>query len=534
MDGGAAFAHAKEGCMASHELLTTLDNLPRTRVLVLGDLVLDRYTWGNVDRVSPEAPVMVLQADRRESRLGGAANVAHMLQGLGASATCIGVIGNDSDGQLLRDLMLDAGIDAELALTDPSRPTTTKERFIGRAATRHPSQILRVDSEDRTPLSQRLEDAIIAHVARDITQFDMLLISDYGKGVCTPRVLEAVINAARSAEIPVIVDPIRASDWNRYRGATLVKANRHETETVAGTKFLDPRESLTFGRKLCQLYDLQSVVVTLDRDGMAVVRRDGTGDTFPTTARNIYDITGAGDLVMAVFGMCLASRVSLETTAQLANIAAGLKVERFGASVVTREEIRNEIIAQQMPGVRKIVTLQQAVAKIEEHRRRGETLAMTNGCFDLLHVGHVASLNEAGQHGDVLLVAINSDSSVRRLKGPQRPVISETDRAAMLAALDCVDYVIVFDDDTPHALLHALKPEVLVKGGTYRPEDVVGHEVVASYGGKVMLTGVVEGISTTNILKSLEATGLPREAIAGMVTAHKATPPLPTQKRQAG
>jgi D-beta-D-heptose 7-phosphate kinase/D-beta-D-heptose 1-phosphate adenosyltransferase len=503
--------------MASHELLAILDNLPRTRVLVLGDLVLDRYTWGNVDRVSPEAPVMVLQADRRESRLGGAANVAHMLQGLGAAATCIGVIGNDSEGHSLRDLLVDAGMDSELVLTDASRPTTTKERFIGRAATRHPSQILRVDSEDRTPLAQWLEDAIIAHVSRDITQYDMLLISDYGKGVCTPRVLEAAIKAARSAEIPVIVDPIRASDWSRYRGATLVKANRYEAESAAGTKFQDPRESLTFGRKLCQQYDLQSVVITLDRDGIAVVRRDGTGNTFSTTARSVYDITGAGDLVMAVFGMGLAAGVSLEHTAQLANIAAGLKVERFGASVVTRAEIRNEIFAQHRPGVRKIVTLEQAVRKVEEHRRRGETLAMTNGCFDLLHVGHVTNLSEASQYGDLLLVAINSDASVRRLKGPQRPVICETDRAAMLAALDCVDYVVVFDDDTPHPLLHALKPDVLVKGGTYRPEEVVGHEVVTSYGGEVKLTGVVEGISTTNILKSLESSGVPSEAIAGMI-----------------
>jgi D-beta-D-heptose 7-phosphate kinase / D-beta-D-heptose 1-phosphate adenosyltransferase len=489
--------------MPSQELLRTLDQLPRARVLVLGDLVLDRYTWGNVDRVSPEAPVMVLQADRRESRLGGAANVAHMLAGLGAWAAGIGVIGNDSDGQLLIDLMADAGVNAELVLTDPSRPTTNKERFIGRAATRHPSQILRVDSEDRTPLTQRLEDAVIAQVGRDITQYDMLLISDYGKGVCTPRVLEAAIAAARSAEIPVIVDPIRSSDWSRYRGATLVKGNRNETEAVAGTRFTEPREALAFGRKLCQLYDLQSVVVTLDRDGMAVVRRDGVGDVFPTAVRNVYDITGAGDLVMAVFGICMAAGASLETAARLANLAASVKVQRFGASVVTREEIRGEIIARQMPGVRKVFTLEQAVKRVEEGRRRGETLAMTNGCFDLLHVGHVASLQQARQHADCLLVAINSDQSVRRLKGPQRPVIGQADRAAMLAALDCVDYVVVFDDDTPHALLHALRPEVLVKGGSYRSDEVVGHEVVESYGGTVKLTGMVEGISTTNIVESL-------------------------------
>ena len=502
--------------MSSHELLTTLENLPRPRVLVLGDLVLDRYTWGNAERISPEAPVMVLQVDHREARLGGAANVGHMLRGLEASVSCVGVIGNDSEGQLLRDLLDDAGINTEHIFCDASRPTTTKERFIGRAATRHPSQILRVDSEDRTPLAEWLEQEIIAKVARDITQYNVLLISDYGKGVCTPRVLQAVIEAARSAEIPILVDPIRLSDWSRYRGATVIKANRYETESALGVTIEKPQQALPWAQRLCEKYELQAAIITLDSDGMGVVRLDGTGGIFPTTARSVYDITGAGDLVLAMFGVCLGTNVALEKAAKLANLAAGLKVERFGASVVTRDEIRNELLSQQLPGVRKIVTLEQAVKKVQEHRRRGETVVMTNGCFDLLHVGHVTNLAECSRQGDVLIVAINSDASVRKLKGPQRPVIGEGDRAAMLAALDCVSYVIVFDDDTPHTLLHALQPDVLVKGGTYTTEQVVGHEVVEAYGGKVCVTGVVEGISTTAILKSLHPE-LPPQAIAGLV-----------------
>jgi D-beta-D-heptose 7-phosphate kinase / D-beta-D-heptose 1-phosphate adenosyltransferase len=516
--------------MSASDLLNTLERLPHPRVLVLGDLVLDRYTWGNVDRVSPEAPVMVLQVDRREVRLGGAANAAHMTRGLEAHVSCMGVIGNDSEGQLLLDLLNDAGIHTEFVFTDPSRPTTTKERFIGRAATRHPSQILRVDSEDRTPLGSWLEDEIIAKVVRDITQYDVLLISDYGKGVCTPRVLQEVIRAARTASVPILVDPIRLTDWSRYQGASVIKANRYETESALQVKIEQPEQALPWAQRLCERYDLQAAIITLDRDGIGVVRRNGIGGVFPTAIRSIYDITGAGDLVLAMFGICLATGVSLEKAAKLANLAAGIKVERFGASVVTRHEIQAELMSQQLPGARKIVTLEQLKRKVEEHRRRGESVVLTNGCFDLLHVGHVTNLAECSRQGDILVVAINSDNSVRKLKGPQRPVIGQSDRAAMLAALDCVNYVLIFDEDTPHNILHTIQPNVLVKGGTYTTEQVVGHEVVTAYGGKVHVTSVVEGISTTAILESLG-----NETTAPMIAGslHKASA-SPKSAKKAG
>ena len=334
--------------MAAAELLAILAALPRARVLVLGDLVLDRYTWGSVRRVSPEAPVMVLEADRRESHLGAAANVASILALWESSAACIGVIGNDAEGQLLRDLLIDAKIDVDGVLTDPSRPTTTKERFIGRAGAQHPSQVLRVDSEDRTPLAEWLEDAILHQVSRDITQYDLLLISDYGKGVCTPRVLETAIQAARSAELPVLIDPMRTPDWQRYRGATLLKVNRGETEAAAGTSFLEPRDVLAFGRKLCEQHGLQSLAITLGGEGTAVIRADGTGRVLPTIVREVYDVTGAGDLVMAVLGICLASGVALEEAAELANLATSIKLERSGAARVSREDLRRELVQQQL------------------------------------------------------------------------------------------------------------------------------------------------------------------------------------------
>jgi D-beta-D-heptose 7-phosphate kinase/D-beta-D-heptose 1-phosphate adenosyltransferase len=514
------------------ELIETLEGIPAARALVLGDLILDRYTWGNADRISPEAPVLVLHADRRESRLGGAANAANMFVGLGGKATCAGVVGNDSDGHCLTDLMQEIGIDTQLVLTDPARPTTSKERFIGRASTRHPSQILRVDHETREPLPEHIQDELIERIVSHISEFDVVLVSDYGKGVCTPRVLAATISAARNANIPVLIDPIRAVDLSRYRGATLLKANRYETESATGRRIQDPREALPAGQVLCEQLDLKAAVVTLDRDGMVAVRRDGTGGVFPTAARGVYDITGAGDLVFAVLGLCTAANVKLETAARIANVAAGLKVAKFGVAVVSREEIRTELLSGHTPGLRKILTLEQAAQRAAEHRRRGQTVVMTNGCFDLLHVGHVTNLAEASRMGDVLLVGINSDSSVKRLKGSRRPVIGEADRAAMLAALDCVDYVVVFDDDTPHAMLHAVQPDVLVKGGTYAPHEVVGHEVVESYGGKVRVTGVVEGISTTAILKSLYHDDKP--AIAGSITAVSLMSSLPEASPEAG
>lgn len=334
--------------MASSELLAIVESLPRARVLVLGDLVLDRYTWGNIERISPEAPVMVLQADRNESRLGGAANVAHSLHALGCAPACLGVTGNDSDGQLLRDLLLDLGSDPELVLTDPSRPTTTKQRFIGRAGAGHPSQVLRVDSEDRSPLGQWLEDEIINHVSREITQHDLLLISDYGKGVCTPRLLQAAIHAARSAEIPVLVDPMRTANWEPYRGATLLKVNRSEAEAAAGAEFTGPRDVLALGRKLCNAYDVQSLAVTLGGSGTAVIGRDGMGAIVPTRPREVYDVTGAGDLVMAVLGVCLAAGVPLQNAAELANVATGIQLERFGAATVSREDLRSELLSHHL------------------------------------------------------------------------------------------------------------------------------------------------------------------------------------------
>ena len=501
------------------DLIETLDQLGRPRVLVLGDLILDRYTFGDAERVSQEAPVILLRADKREARLGGAANVCHMLRGLEARVTCAGVVGGDADGELVRQMLDDAEVDHGCLLADDSRPTTVKERFIGRAQGRHPHQMLRVDSEVRDPINERLERQIAERVVAEIAAYDVVLVSDYDKGVCTPRLLETVIAAARRAGVQMLVDPIRSRDYSRYRGATSMTPNRLEAELATGLKIVSADDAFAAADRLRRDLNLEFGIVTLDRDGMALVDAAGRGSIYPTRPRAVYDITGAGDMALAMIGVSLAAGVPPPDALRLGNIAAGLEVEKVGVAVIPRAEIRARLVEEQaaaerqraaaaphspLPAPRsKILPLDELSHEAARHRAAGQKIVFTNGCFDLLHVGHVSYLAEARALGDLLIVGLNSDASVRRLKGPTRPVIGQGDRAAMLAAMAAVDYVIVFDEPTPHHLLHALRPDVLVKGGTYRPDEVVGHEVVEAYGGQVGVVGLVEGVSTTAILASL-------------------------------
>ena len=485
------------------DLLQALETLHSAHLLVLGDLILDRYTWGDAERISQEAPVIVLRADRREARLGGAANVACMLRGLEARVTCVGVAGADESGEELRGLLHANGIEEEWVLTDPTRQTTVKERFIGRASAKHPNQILRVDSETRGPLSEPIQDQLQRSLRSSMGRYQAVLVSDYGKGVCTPALLQTVIAAGSEAGVPVLVDPMRADHYTHYRGATVLKPNRSETELVTGIRIRRPEDAFQAGRQLCEQLDLQMAIITLDRDGMALVPRQGEPQLFPTLPRAVYDITGAGDMVLAMLGLCWSNGLPPHVATQLSNVAGSLEVERTGVTQVTREEIRAELLSRAKPGFQKVLSVEGLAAFGRTNREQGKRVVFTNGCFDLLHVGHVSYLREAAALGDVLVVGVNSDSSVRQLKGPDRPVISEADRAAMLAAMQTVDAVVIFDEATPHRLLQALRPDVLVKGGTYTTDEVVGREVVQAYGGEVRVTNVVDGISTTRIVKSL-------------------------------
>jgi D-beta-D-heptose 7-phosphate kinase/D-beta-D-heptose 1-phosphate adenosyltransferase len=482
------------------DLLAALDRLQSPRLLVVGDLILDRYTWGDAERVSPEAPVLVLHADEEEIRLGGAASVAFLLRALQAEVHLAGVIGDDAHGRALSRLLEETGINQEMVVTDLSRPTTTKERFMGRAAHRHPQQILRVDREQRRSLDAGLEGQLVGAIERHLPAVQAVLVSDYAKGACTVGLLENVIATANRSDLPVFIDPARGTDIQRYRRATLLAPNRAEAEAATGLPIRSPDDALSAGRNLRETLAVGAVVVKLDSEGMVLIE-SGHAEHYPTRARSVYDVTGAGDMVLAMAALCRASGISWDETVRLANVAAGLEVEKLGVAPVTRSEVRAEL-ARAGPAA-KIVDLPELIALVERHRRHGRAIVFTNGCFDLLHVGHARCLQEAARLGHVLIVAINSDAGVRRLKGPTRPVIKQADRAALVASLGCVDHVIVFEEDTPHELLRRLRPDILVKGGTYTLDQVVGREVVESYGGKVCVIPPVPGVSTTAVINAL-------------------------------
>lgn len=513
------------------ELIEHLQNLGNPRVLVIGDLILDRYIFGDAERVSQEAPVILLRADKEEIRLGGAANVANLLRGLDAEVTLAGVVGRDSDGIVVRHELERFQIGTLGILEDPGRPTTVKERYIGRAQQRHQHQMLRVDREVRTAIDGELSEQLLRTLADLIPQHDVVLVSDYAKGVCTPEIVQGTIRIARELGIPVMVDPQPGEEYGQYRGATGVTPNRLETFRATGIQVRTPEDAYEAGAKLCRELNLDFAYITLDSDGMALVDQSGRGEMLPTRRREVYDITGAGDMVLAMIGVGLAAGINPADIGRLANVAGGLEVEQIGVVRITREEMLADLIQHHRGPVNKTCTRDSLIQQVAARRRTGQRIVLTNGCFDLLHVGHVTYLQEAAREGDCLIVAINSDTSVRSLnKGPDRPLFNEIDRAKMLASLECVNLVTIFDEETPHALLEAIRPDVLVKGGTYTREEIVGWEVVESYGGVVKPLTLVSGISTTRIVNALRTgdqvpTSGSNSSVAGEA---KNTVPMPT------
>lgn len=492
--------------MIDTDLSDLVMRLGRPRVLVVGDAMLDRYVWGDAARISQEAPVILLAADRREERLGGASSVATMLAALGARTMLAAVVGSDGDGARIRAMVQELGIDDEALITDAERPSTVKERYIGRAQARHPQQMLRVDFEVRTPLSAPREAEMIAVVGRLIRRADVVLISDYDKGVCTPGLLSAIVAQARACGVKVLADPIRGGDYRKYHGCSAVTPNRLEAGLATGHVINTLAQAMDAGRVLRDRLDLEAAIVTLDRDGMALCHKDGRQEVFPTRPRQVYDITGAGDMVMAVLGMALAAGADYGPAIRLANVAGGLEVEKIGVATVTREEMLHDI--RHGDGGRagvKVLPRDDVVREVGRRRAAGLRVAFTNGCFDVLHAGHVQYLTEARAQADVLVVGLNSDESVRRLKGPARPHNPQDARAEVLAALECVDLVTVFDEATPLDLIRLLLPDVLVKGADYSRDQVVGADVVEAHGGRVHLAHLKDGFSTTRILQRLGA-----------------------------
>lgn len=460
----------------SDALTSLVRSLGRPRVLVAGDLILDKFVWGTVERISPEAPIQILDVDREEYRPGGAANVARNLAALGARVTCLGVAGRDTGGRTLSVLLRREGIRPVL-VTDPARPTPVKTRMIA-----HQQQVLRIDREDAAPVAGRVEKQLVAQVRRASRQADLVVLSDYHKGTLSPAVCAAAIRAGR----PVIVG-LKGREERKYGGATAAALNRSELARLSGMD--DPEAG---ARKIVKTLRLRFLVATLGERGILVVPAKGPVVRRPAAARDVFDVTGAGDTALAAFALAYASGADLGACAELANAAAGIVVGKIGTETVTRAEI---IEASGAP--RKILGADELARRL---RGRGRKVVFTNGCFDILHVGHIRLLEFAKTKGDVLVVALNTDASVRRIKGNGCPILRQDERAALIAALAAVDYVVFFDEDTPSALIRKLRPDVLVKGRDYKKGEVVGGAFVRRHGGRVELAPLVKGISTTDIV----------------------------------
>ncbi|MEZ6142346.1 MAG: D-glycero-beta-D-manno-heptose 1-phosphate adenylyltransferase [Zavarzinella sp.] len=491
------------------DLIELLEHAGTPRVLVLGDCMLDRYVWGNAERISQEAPVILLRADSRDERLGGASSVATMLAALEAEVTLVSITGADANAEHVRKLLSDLKILSDSLIPDPSRPTTVKERYVGRAQARHPQQILRVDYETRDPVGPEISQQLKNRLTELIPTHHAVLISDYDKGVCTPEVLRWTIDLANQHHIPVIVDPIRSTDYSRYRGCTTMTPNRLEAGMALGMQINSVADALHAAERLRTELAMTYGMVTLDKDGIVVATATGA-QHFPTRVRQVYDITGAGDMVLAIIGLVLGTRTDIPAATRLANVAGGLEVEKIGVATVTRHEIINDLLHSPShvdSGAlsRKLCSPQQLQQEIHRRKQLGHQIVFTNGCFDVLHAGHVDYLNEAKHQGDCLVVGLNSDRSVAELKGPGRPVNPQEARAAVLAGLSAVDYVVIFDEPTPIQLIEMVQPTVLVKGADYQKDQVVGGPYVESYGGRVHLAGLRAGYSTTNLISRMKS-----------------------------
>ncbi|MDB5343206.1 MAG: cytidyltransferase-related domain protein [Schlesneria sp.] len=470
----------------------------QSRICVIGDLILDRYQWGSAERISPEAPVLVLKSLGEEDRLGGAASVATLLRGLACDVTLIGLVGADQEGHCTSHLIDELKIDSEFVLVDPNRPTTWKTRILGSANRRQPHQLLRIDRESCAVPDEATEQALIGALTASIPNASAALISDYGKGVCTPKVIRTVFELAKQYCIPVAVDPAKRVTFDRYRGAPLVTPNRTEASAATGIDIRSVSDARLAGNQLCLQWGVSTVLLKLDREGLLICRANEPAIHVRTTPRTVCDVTGAGDMILAVTGLCLASGWFISEAAEVANIAAGFEVERVGVSQVSRSEILAVLQSRQSRSTEhKIISSRTAEDLAARYREEGRKVVFTNGCFDLFHAGHVHCLEQAASCGDALFVAVNSDESVRRLKGSGRPIVAENQRAAILAALACVDHVVVMEGDTPHELLRAIHPDVLVKGAPYQINEVVGAEIVRAYGGEITITKTTPGLSTT-------------------------------------
>jgi len=465
--------------------------------LVVGDFMLDQMVFGDADRLSPDAPVPVLSVRHTEERPGGAANVCLDLAALRGRVIAFGARGDDPEGRSLETALERAGVDLRGLIADADRPTTVKRSLVGLAQHRHAQKMFRLDMESRKPLGAEIRERLLQRFEQTLPEADIVCLEDYDKGVCDERMCAEIIRLSREAGKPVLVDPAAIEDFRKYRGATALTPNRTEAEAAAAPLGADVAEAESLASALRQSLDLDAIVVTLDRDGAMLCEAGQAPQQLPTIVREVYDVTGAGDMVLAALAAARSNGLDWREAVRLANVAAGLEVEVFGVQPIPLEDIRHSLMLQEGALRGKLRTLEEALVEIAAHRRKGRTIVFTNGCFDVLHAGHIWLLRQAAKFGDFLVVAMNDDDSVRRLKGADRPVNHQDDRVEILSELESVGAVVLFSTDTPVDLIEAIQPDVLVKGADYERSEVVGADIVEAAGGRVELVDLLEGRSTS-------------------------------------
>ncbi len=464
--------------------------IDKSSVAVIGDVMIDAYIWGDCQRVSPEAPVAVVDSKSRSYRLGGAGNVVSNLIALDCEVTLFSVIGDDENAKILESL-LESKVSKYL-IKEKGRITTKKMRIMASK-----QQVLRVDDEVKRDILQESIEKILKDLDANIDKFDLILLSDYAKGVVTDELSKRVIELANKKNIPILIDP-KGSNYSKYEGATLLTPNKKEASIATKIDIIDSDSAYRATKWLKDNLGLKYGVLTLSESGIAIL--DNNFKIVPTVAKEVYDVTGAGDTVLAALGVAIANGASLEEAAEFANSAAAVVVAKVGSATATIDEILDYNSRLKRVDIEdKIVTKSDAKEIVKEYKKSGKKIVFTNGCFDILHKGHAYYLNEAKKAGDILIVGLNSDGSVKRLKGESRPINSEDDRAYLLSALSSVDFVVIFDEDTPYDLIESIKPNILVKGADYRGKEVVGANLVD----ELMLIDFVEGRSTTNIVKKI-------------------------------
>jgi D-beta-D-heptose 7-phosphate kinase/D-beta-D-heptose 1-phosphate adenosyltransferase len=472
-------------------MISKLENT-NPNILVVGDLMIDEYLWGKCNRISPEAPVQVVDIHNESTLLGGAGNVINNLVTYGADVDVASVIGDDTIADELIDMLNKLSIDSKYIIKDSNRKTSKKSRIVATS-----QQIIRFDKESKNSIDTSSEDKLYELIKNDIKKYNIILLSDYGKGVLTDTLIQSIIFLAKENDIKVLVDP-KGSDFAKYKGAYLLTPNKKEASIATGIEIDSDETLLQAIKNLKDDVSLDYSIITLSEDGVAIYKDDIT--KIPTQAKEVFDVTGAGDTVLASLGFALANNLDIYESAKFANYAAAVVVGKVGSATATLDEVDEYISSiHKSSSDSHLKSLNQIEKISQKYKNSGKKVVFTNGCFDILHIGHVKYLEVAKSFGDILILGLNSDESVKRLKGPTRPINNEYDRAYILAALECVDYVVTFEDDTPYELIKAVKPNILVKGGDYEGKEVVGSDIAD----ELRLVDFVDGKSTTNIIRKI-------------------------------